>query len=103
MFPGLPLAKSVHAGMIVLALMASLPEVVCCCDVSWGPGGLLGGKSLCQQRCTAAKSCCHEHARHEGPSEEECGSRDSDCDCTFSIVNPSPICVARNVDVEQAQ
>jgi hypothetical protein len=87
--------------MIVLALMASLPEVVCCCDVSWGPGGLLGGKSLCQERCSAAKTCCSEHATREG--QPKCDAAGSDCGCTFAIVTPAPISVAPSVELDQAQ
>jgi hypothetical protein len=99
MFSQLPLTKITHAGMIMLALMASLPEVVCCCNVSWGPGGLLGGKALCQQRGVAAKSCCHQHATHDESSESNC----QDCHCTFSIVSPAPITVPPSVELDQAQ
>lgn len=101
MFPRLPLTHIAHAGMIVLALMASLPEVVCCCDVSWGPGGLLGGKALCRERCSAAKGCCQQHANHEG--QPECDCPDSDCDCTFSVITPAPIAVAQSVELNQAE
>jgi hypothetical protein len=101
MFAALPLTKIVHAGMIVLALLASLPEVVCCCDVSWGPGGLLGGKALCQDACAAGQTCCQQHSSHE--SQSKFGCQASDCDCTFSIVSPAPITVTQSVEFDQLE
>ena len=96
-----PTPQLTRAGMIVLALLASLPEVVCCCDVSWGPGGLLGGKARCSERCEPVKSCCHQQDRHEDASDESCDYQDSKCRCSFTIISPAPISTTCGAELDQ--
>jgi hypothetical protein len=84
--------------MIVLALMASLPEVVCCCEVSWGHGGLLGSKALCRQPYAVATRCCCDSC---GQGGQDSNCVDSGCDCKFSLVSPAPIAESRDVELDQ--
>lgn len=86
--------------MILLVLMASLPQVVCCCNVSWGPIGIFGGESLCKASGTAQCCCC----QHESPARSEKCSRTTQwtaekCDCTFHLASPNPITVDQPVSV----
>jgi hypothetical protein len=89
---------------ILLVLAASLPEVICCCDISWGPGGLLGNSRECLMDCcgeiTSEGSCC---------DDSECEAKDemvladgsgSICNCSFSLVPPPPMTGSDAVSVD---
>jgi hypothetical protein len=93
--------KTAYAGMIVLVLMASLPELVCCCDVSWGPGGLLGAKAACKQKCSAKSHCCCDPGGSENGAPQH-GAAVQGCRCRFSRVSPAPVRVDRGCELDLA-
>jgi hypothetical protein len=101
MLSRIPTTQIVHAGMIVLALMASLPKVVCCCNISWGPGGLLAGKAVCKECCVAAKSCCDQHLSSDNVAHNSSGCQASKGRCSFTILSPAPISESRSVELDQ--
>jgi len=90
-------------GLIALILLASVPEVRCCCDVSWGPAGLFGSSSFCAPNSTAQPECgccCASKPEEQAPPENGCGSED--CDCSFTWVSPSAMAAGPSVESAQA-
>lgn len=83
---------TIRTGLIALILLATIPEVRCCCDVSWGPAGLFASRV----RCGIASSlepkpdccCCPEQEEGTSPAEE---CSDQDCHCRHFLVGPSPM------------
>ena len=98
----LPATKTAHVSMIALALMAALPELVCCCDVSWGPGGLLGSEALCQETRSGSSCCCCDlgDSQQDEPQDERAAES---CRCTFTAVSPAPITHDRDYDLDLSQ
>ena len=104
----LPLRSSrwfITASSILLVAGASLPDVVCCCNVSWGPGGLLGKSGQCEEGCCAAssqqRSGCEQEEQESQPSNvPECSAKH--CHCTFSLVAPRPMAGSQTVHLEQS-
>jgi hypothetical protein len=94
---------TVRAGLVVLILLASVPEVRCCCDVSWGPAGLVGNRALCSANLNSqphSDCCCvHEQEKSAPPGD---GCRDEDCDCQFTVVCPAPMAVGSHSDAVPA-
>lgn len=89
------------AAAMVLVLLGSLPQVTCCCHISWGPAGLFGGLVTCQEVAAAPKSCCCCQAT-EGCEESTSSPTDADgkCRCTLSSVIPAPMNGAKALHVE---
>jgi hypothetical protein len=88
------LTRLLSTSMMVLVLLASLPEVVCCCNVSWGPLGFLSSTSASKRDCSSSKSCCccrkaaQEQTAHGGASLER---GPETCSCTFHLSRPRPM------------
>ena len=91
-------------GMIPLILLASVPEVFCCCNISWGPGGISGSPALCLTSGSCQSSdphcdcCCQTTHEATGSSVgtivsqatvDQCSQQT--CRCSFSLVSPDPI------------
>jgi hypothetical protein len=93
------IGRSLHRFTVLCAIpllaVSSLPQLVCCCDVCWGPGGLFGNPRLCQGSGTIERapkcSCCEPSGAQQGePSgAEECSAER--CNCSFSLLRPPPI------------
>ena len=98
------LQRFVAAGAILLVGGASLPEVVCCCNVSWGPGGLLGSGAECGEpgARVAGPKCprCRSNAAAGEPTAmpQYTGKK---CECRITLVTPAPMLVPVNIHVEQ--
>jgi len=80
----------IRTSMILLVLLASLPQLLCCCNVSWGASGLFGRPSLCGGHEVRPQHCCCCK-----PAENDLAStaqrETEECRCTFSVVNPPPM------------
>jgi hypothetical protein len=88
-------------GTALLVLLASLPEVVCCCDISWGPAGLLGQAACCeQQESPSASCCCCKPACEPAESTGLLTGGSKDCACRLSYLTPSPMNGSPAVAVE---
>jgi hypothetical protein len=88
-------------GLVALILLASVPEVRCCCDVSWGPAGLFGSSALCAPSSTAQPRCnCCPQPEEQAPPEGGCGS--GDCACSFTWVSPPAMAAGPSVESVQA-
>jgi hypothetical protein len=90
---------TLRAGLIPLLLLASVPEARCCCDLSWGPVGLLSNRMDCAAtpKVQPACDCCRSREFEEGSPPVD-GCRDQDCRCSFTVVSPAPIAVAPGLD-----
>src|SRR5688572_12678876 len=99
-------ARLFQCGVIALVLLASLPEVFCCCDISWGPGGLFGSAALCKLAAPAPDcSCCCDTAEcpqvTDVPQSAEGNlCQDQKCQCRFSLVNPAPMVSSPSMECE---
>jgi hypothetical protein len=80
---------------ILLVGGASLPEVICCCNISWGPGGLLGNSNKCVMDCssdaTLGSCCCHDSACESKDRSTLAECSGSHCECSFSLASPPPM------------
>lgn len=100
------LNKAFALAGVLLALVASLPSVVCCCNISWGPGGFLGADIRCKDDCDAMTSeasccCCVEHATQQvddSPTIPRWSSTSGNCQ--FSFVAPPPMFVSDAAPIE---
>lgn len=95
-------SRIVRAGLVGLLLLASVPEVRCCCDISWGAAGLFGSTAQCPERAAAPKPCCCPQQEESGDSPST-GCQDGNCDCSFCLVNPQPIVCAQGADSAPAR
>jgi hypothetical protein len=99
---GRSLHRFIALSCVVLLAGASSPELVCCCDISWGPAGLIGCHQLCKERCgkSGDKCCCTEQSRETDSSTDsnECGRKD--CECKFTVVGPPPMVGTDTVKVD---
>lgn len=85
--------------MAMLVVLASLPQLVCCCNLSWGPIGLLNRSTeVCQSMCSQSTcDCCCEHkkdqARRQTTDEDATQPELSGKErvCTFHLVSPLPM------------
>ncbi len=95
-------SPTLRAGLIALILLASVPEVRCCCDVSWGPAGLFGNRARCVAHTSSQPvcDCCHRERQDESPPADGFGSQD--CPCRFTVVNPSAMAAGPSADSAQA-
>lgn len=102
MFARLFEQRFLSTSAIALVLLATLPEVICCCDISWGPGGLVGNAVPCREMAKSARSCCccPNEQRDEGDCPLENSEESSPC--TFSCVSPPPMNHSEVVDGDHA-
>jgi hypothetical protein len=85
--------RSFHRLTVLLAIpllaLSSLPQLVCSCDISWGPGGFFGSHRLCDGDAGAGTrkcGCCgRSHAQRKESLDSDKRSAE-DCDCGFKIV-----------------
>lgn len=90
--------KNLSCSAIALVLLASLPQVVCCCNVSWGPAGLLSRLADYPELPAATTSCCDCHAPTP-PADASVPQQVCDKGhCTYSAVDPLPMSVRVTVD-----
>ncbi|MBC7853921.1 MAG: hypothetical protein IAF94_10825 [Pirellulaceae bacterium] len=90
---------TLRAGLILLILLASVPEVRCCCDVSWGPAGINGNSALC---CAISNpqphaDCCCSPEREEGVPPAD-GCKGEDCDGCLTVIYPAPMAAGPNME-----
>lgn len=71
-------------GLVLLLLIAAVPQVVCSCGMSWGPAGMFGSVDLCPAASARAEQeiCCCCKSDVEGSCDP---SRivGTDCECRF--------------------
>ena len=93
-------SPTLRTGLVALILLASVPEVRCCCDVSWGPAGLFGNSARCVPNSTAQPlpDCCCAHEPEEKSSPPADGFGGQDCHCRFTVVSPSAMSVGPSAD-----
>lgn len=94
---------TLRAGLIGLILLASVPEVRCCCDVSWGPAGLFGNRALCAPNSSSQPlpDCCCSHVPEESSPPAD-GFGGQDCHCRFTVVSPSAMAAGPSADSARA-
>jgi hypothetical protein len=86
--------------MMVLVLLASLPEVVCCCGLSYGFGGLFGHDTKCQASAATKKACTCCAKKHLPSAEQDSVCGDRECGCKFYLATSAPMVDSRHIDVD---
>lgn len=90
---------TLRASLIPLLLLASVPEARCCCNLSWGPAGLLSNRMDCFATPKAQPACDCCRARELGDNSPPVdGYCDLDCRCSITVVSPAPMAVAPGLD-----
>jgi hypothetical protein len=86
--------------LILLIAVASLPEVVCCCGLSYGVGGLFGHDAKCQASAATKKACSCCAKKQLLPAEQDSVSSDRGCGCKFYLATSAPMVDSRHIDVD---
>jgi len=86
--------------MIVLIAVASLPEVICCCGLSYGLGGLFGHDTECQASAATRKVCSCCAKKCPPPVDQDSVSGDRGGGCKFYLATSAPMVDSRHIDVD---
>jgi hypothetical protein len=75
----------------LLAVVAVVPEVRCCCDLSWGPAGMVRPAFRMEAAAKPKCTCCRRKSEYtESPAAAVDAVPDELCDCQLHVTAGSP-------------